>query len=64
MWGPGNQSFKGIQEGDLGGSVVEPLAQVMILGSWDQVPLWASWGGPASPSAYVSASFCVSLMNK
>ena len=29
--------------GHLGGSVVEhlPLAQVMILGSWDQVPHWA-----------------------
>ena len=50
--------------GPLGGSVVErlPLAQVMIPGSWDQVPLQAPQREPASPSAYVSAS--VSLMNK
>ena len=48
--------------GRLGGSVVEhlPLAQVMILGSWDRVPHWAPRGEPTSPSAYVSAS----LMNK
>ena len=41
----------------LGGSVVEclPLAQVMIPRSWDQVPHQAP-----SPSAYVSASLCVS----
>ena len=43
-------------------SVVEhlPLAQGMILGSWDGVPHWAPHREPASPSAYVS----VSLMNK
>ena len=48
------------------GSVVEcvPLAQVMILGSWDQFPHQAPLRKPASPSAYVSASFCVPLMNK
>ena len=48
--------------GHLGGSVVEhqPLAQVMILGSWGQVP----YREPASPSAYVSASLSVSLINK
>ena len=53
-------------KGHLGGSVVErlPLAQGMILGSWDQVPHWAPCGESASPSVYVSASFCVSLMNK
>ena len=37
---------------------------LMILGSWDQVPHQAPCGEPASPSAYVSASFYVSLMNK
>ena len=53
-------------QGRLGGSVVEhlPLAQGMIPGSWDQVPHRASCMEPASPSAYVSASLCVSLMNK
>ena len=52
--------------GHLGGSVVEhpPLAQVMIPGSWDRVPHQAPYGEPASLSAYVSASFSVSLMNK
>ena len=53
-------------EGNLGGSVVEvlPLAQGMILGSWDQVPHQAPYREPASPSVYVSASLYVSLMNK
>ena len=38
------------------------LAQVLIPGSWDQVPHWAPCEEPASPSAYVSASsLCVSL---
>ena len=41
-----------------------PLAQVMILESWDQVPHQAPHREPASPSAYVSASLGVSLMNK
>ena len=52
--------------GHLGGSVVEhlPLAQVVILGSWDQVPHGAPHREPASPSAYGSASLSVSLMNK
>ena len=52
--------------GHLGGSVVEhpPLAQVMIPGSWDQVLHQAPCREPASHSAYVSASFSVSLMNK
>ena len=50
--------------GHLGGSVVEhlPSAQVMILGSWDQVPYQTPHREPASPSLYVSVS--VSLMNK
>ena len=48
--------------GHLGGSVVEqlPLAQVMILGSWDRVPHRVPSGLSASPSACVSASLCVS----
>ena len=51
-------------EGHLGGSVVEPLtqvlAQVVTLGSQDPVPHQAPWTEPASPSACVSASLCVS----
>ena len=49
-------------QGHLGDSVVEllPLAQVVILGSQDQVP----HREPASPSACVSASLPGSLMNK
>ena len=45
-----------------GGSAVEhlPLAQGMVPGSWDRVPRWAPCEEPASPSAYVSASLCVS----
>ena len=52
--------------GCLGGAVVKhlPLAQVMIPGSWDQAPQQAPHREPASPSAYVSASLSVSLMNK
>ena len=52
--------------GHLGSSVVEhlPLAQGMILASWDQVPHWAPCEEPASPSACVSASLSVSLMNE
>ena len=41
-----------------------PLAQVVIPGSWDQVLHQAPYREPASPSAYVSASLSVSLMNK
>ena len=48
--------------GCLGGSL--PLAQGMILESWDQVPHWASCMEPASSSACVSTSLSVSLMNK
>ena len=48
--------------GHLGDSVVEhlPLAQVVILGSWDRVLYWAPRRDPASSSACVSDS----LMNK
>ena len=54
-------SFKGLTRGHLGGSVVEhlPLAEVVILGSWDCFPHWGPHRQP-SLSAYVSAS----LMNK
>ena len=53
-------------QGHLGWSVVEclPLAQVVIPGSWDRVLHQAPRMEPASTSAYVSASLCVSLMNK
>ena len=52
--------------GRRGGSVVECLllAQVMMPESWDQVPRQAPCMEPAFPSACVSASFCVFLMNK
>ena len=52
--------FKILIKGHLGGSVVEPLTQVVIPGSWDRVPHWAPLKEPASPSACVSASLCVS----
>ena len=49
-------------EWHLGGSVVEhpPLAQGMIPESWDRVLQQLPCREPASPSAYVSASLCVS----
>ena len=52
--------------GCLGGSVVEclPLAQGMISASWDRVLHQAPCREPASPSACVSASLSMSLMNK
>ena len=52
--------------GHLGGSVVErlPLAQGVILGSWDRVPYRDPLGELASASVCVSAFLCVSLMNK
>ena len=48
--------------GHLSGSVVEPLpsAHVMVPGSWDGVPRQAPQREPASLSACVSASLCVS----
>ena len=53
---------RGPIEGLPGGSAVGLLrsAQVVIPGSWDRVPHRAPHGEPASPSAYVSASLCVS----
>ena len=56
------KSLKTIKTGRLGGSVVErlPLVQVMIPGSWDRGPHQDPCREPASPSAYVSASVCVS----
>ena len=61
-----NKCLKGKLRGSLGGSLVWclPLAQGMIPGSWDRVPHRAPYREPASPSACVSASLCVSLMNK
>ena len=52
--------------GHPGGSVVEhlPLAQDVILDSWDRVPHRAPCMEPAFPSAYVSSSLSVSLVNK
>ena len=49
-------------KGNPGGSVVEclPLAQVVILGFWDQVPHRAPCRKPVFPSACVSASLCLS----
>ena len=62
----GKTEFKGGLQGCLGGSVVErtPLTKGVIPGSWDQVPHWTPCREPASPSAWVSASFSASLMNK
>ena len=53
-------------EGCLGGSAVEhlPSAQVVIPGSWDRVLHEAPCREPTSPSACVSASLSMSLMNK
>ena len=51
----------------LGSSVFEHLSAFgsdLIAGFWDQVLYQASRREPASPPAYVSASLCVSLLNK
>ena len=47
----------------VGAPVVEhlPSTQVMIPEFWDRVPHQGPGREPASPSAYVSASLCVSL---
>ena len=58
--------------GRLGGSAVEslPLAQGVILKSWDEVPGSSPISLPAKslllplPVSLPSASLCVSLMNK
>ena len=57
----GNGLISGREE-CLGGSAVEhlPSAQGVMLGSWDRVPPWASCMKPATLSAYVSASVCLS----
>ena len=56
----------GIWGQGLGGSAVEhlPWAQGVTPGSWDRVPHRAPYREPASPTAYVSVSLSVSLMNK
>ena len=55
-----------ILEGYLGGSVVEhrPSAQGVGPRSQDRVLPWAPLEESASPSPHVSASLCMSLMNK
>ena len=61
------QQIKSLQnKGRLSGSAVKylPLAQGVILGIPDRVPHQGPCMEPASPSACVSASLCVSLMNK
>ena len=57
--------FKRLLGGLLGGAAIEhlPLAQGVIPESRDQVPHWASCMAPASPSACVSASLSVTLVN-
>ena len=45
-------------------SLASALAQGVIPGSWDQVPHRAPCMEPASPSACVSASLSLSLMNE
>ena len=62
----GSLIFKNVDTGMPGGSAVEclPSAQGVILESQDQFPLRAPCMEPASPSACVSASLSVSLMNK
>ena len=58
--GSGTRGEKG--HGCLGGSAVEwpPPAQGVIPESWDRVPHRDPCMKPASPSAYVSASVCLS----
>ena len=70
-WGPRAKSLNAMEKGSWGPWVSQwfehlPLAQVVILGSWDRVPHRAPCREPASPSAYVSVSvsLSVSLMNK
>ena len=59
----GASMLEGELEGNLGGSVVEhlPLAEVVILGSWDEILNQAPPGEPAFPSAYVFACLFVCL---
>ena len=53
--------MKNIIKRHMGGSAAEhlPLVQVMVPGSWDQVPHRTPCMELASPSAWVSASLCV-----
>ena len=52
--------------GRLSGLVVKrlPSAQHMILESWDRAPHWALYMEPASPFAYVSSSFSLSVSHE
>ena len=52
-------------QGHLGGSVVErlPLAQVVILGSWDRVLHWGLLWEPASP-CLLSLPLCVCVSHE
>ena len=52
--------------GSLGGSAVEclPSAQGVILETRDRVPRQAPCMEPVSPSACISASLCLSRVNK
>ena len=54
--------YENVCTGHLGGSVVErrPSAQGLIPGSWDRVLHRVPCMEPASPSACVSVSLCVS----
>ena len=65
-WDTQEKYLKSLVLGHLSGSVVErlPSAQVMTPGSWDRVLHRAPCMEPASPSAYISVSLSVSLMNK
>ena len=45
-------------------SLALPSAQGLILETRDQVPHWAHCREPASPSACVCVSVCLSLINK
>ena len=66
LFAPAFSFAEGDDMGPPGGSVVGhlPLAQGVIPGSWDRVPHRGPCREPASPSACVSASVSVSLMNK
>ena len=66
---PSHVAMPGKREGGWGkprwlSSLAPAFSPSMILGSRDQVPCRAPCMEPASPSACVSASLCVSLMNE
>ena len=58
---PTGYTLKTMEKGHLGGSVVErlPLAQVMILGSWDRVLHWAPRRSLLLPRLCLCLSVCV-----